>query len=56
VWLVANFLVLHDGKNIIGAEKKEEENVTGIVMVIFTVKIQNNKKKYKGVIFYEKHF
>ena len=45
MWLVVNFLVLHDGKNIIGAEKKEVENVTGIVMVIFTVKIQNNLKK-----------
>ena len=40
-------LVLHGGKNIIRAEKKEEENVIEIVMVIFTVKIQNNKKNTK---------
>ncbi len=26
------------------------------IMEMFTVKIQNNKKQYKGVIFYEKHF
>ena len=56
MWLVANFLVLHDGKNIIGAGKKEVELVMRNIMEMFIVKIQDSKKQYKEVIFYEKYF
>jgi len=51
-----NFLVLHDRKNIIRAEKKEGELVMRNIMAMFIVKIQDSKKQYKEVIFYEKYF
>ena len=51
-----NFLVLHDEKNIIGAEKKEGEHVMKDMMDMLDVKIQDSKKQYKRVVLYEKYF